>query len=166
MYHIFVCFKSTELHRVLFAVLYQMCTWPIISDLQYAQSPFLEHMYIYLSLYFFFFFNKWNFGTSVGQGMCFCISPLRTVWVPRPNCLRQEDNSSLGFPADTWTCRFVFLWVCFPWEAKAETSLGYWRGFKRRHEVYVAFHIFCEYSEENTRFLKTSGRDTWAIKEK
>lgn len=32
--------------------------------------------------------------------------------------------------------------------------------------MHVAFHILCEYSEENTRFFKTSGRDIWAIKEK
>lgn len=51
MYHIFICFKSTELHQVPFAVLYQISIWPIISDLQYAQSPFLEHMYIYIYPY-------------------------------------------------------------------------------------------------------------------
>ena len=36
----------------------------------------------------------------------------------------------------------------------------------RGHEVHAAFPILCEYFEENTRFLKTSGREKWAIKQK
>lgn len=144
MYHIFICFKSTELHQVAFAILYQISIWPIISDLQYAPSPFLEHMYMYIYPYILFLSDKWNFDTSVRQEMCFCISPPRSVWVPRHNCLRQEDNSSLSFPADTWTCRFVLLWVCFPWEAKAETSLGYWSGGDSRGGMKCMWHFtFC-----------------------
>lgn len=83
------------------------------------------------------------------------LQPLRTVWAPAPNCVMQEENSPLGFPPNAQTCRFVFLWVCFPSEVEAETLLGYWRRIgKRAWSTWWHFQFCVNISRKIPCFLK------------
>lgn len=94
------------------------------------------------------------------------LSP-RTIWAPMPiTHLWCRRRTALW--ASLLTLRLVDLCSSghvFHQKLKQKPYYVIGEGFGRGHEVHAAFPILCEYFEENTRLLKISGKEIWAIKQ-